>query len=251
MRTLLLSILSLCVISVAFPLTVFSAVMSSGSYQIQLDSVNVGGLDSASASYASQDTLGETGSGGSASASYNLNAGYQQMEPSSISITSPSGATMGAVSGFSGGTSNGSTTWTVITDNSAGYSLSVRASSAPAMLGQLNGSFIANYVPATSDPDYTFGVGSASSVFAYTPEGNHVVQRYKDNGAACNVGSGTTADACWDGFSTSNVQVSGSASANMPSGTDTTLKYRVGIGASKFQDSGTYEATIIVTATTL
>ena len=244
---------SICVIglSLALPPQVFSAVMSSGNYQMQLDSVNIGGLDSQSANYASQDTMGEIGSGSSASASYNLNAGFQQMADSSISITSPSDVTMEAVSGFSGGISNGSTTWRVTTDNSTGYSLTVRASTNPAMVGQLNGSFISDYTPATADPDYTFSVGASDSAFAYTPEGSHVVQRYKDDGADCNTGSGTVEDACWDGFSTSNVQVASSGAANMPSGTNTKIKYRVGIGASKFQDSGVYEATITVTATTL
>ncbi len=213
--------------------------------------MNVGGLDSQSASYASQDTIGEAGSGRSSSSSYVVNGGYQQMADSSISITSPSDVTMEAVSGFSGGTSNGSTTWRVTTDNLTGYSFSVRAAASPAMAGQLNGSFIPNYVPATSDPDFTFSVGASASTFAYTPEGTDVVQRFLDNGSACNTGSGTTADACWDGFSTSNVQVASSVLANTPSGTDTTVKYRVGIGASRFQDSGVYEATIIVTATTL
>jgi len=251
MRKTTFSIIGACLLSSAIPLTVFSAVMGSSNYQIERDSLNVGGLDSQSASYASQDTMGEVGSGRSSSASYAVNGGYQQMADSSISITSPSDVTMEAVSGFSGGTSNGSTTWRVTTDNSTGYSLSVRANSSPAMLGQLNGSFIPNYAPAASDPDFTFSVGASAAAFGYSPEGTDIVQRYKDNGSSCNTGSGTTEDACWDGFSTSNVEVASSALANVPSGTNTVIKYRVGIGASRFLDSGVYEATIIVTATTL
>lgn len=251
MRNIFILIVSIGTIFSVLPGSVFSAVMTSGNYQIERDSLNIGGLDSQSASYASQDTIGEASSGRSSSATYAVNAGYQQMEDSSISITSPSDVTMEAVSGFSGGTSNGSTTWRVTTDNSTGYSLSVRSATSPAMLGQLNGSFIPNFAPATSNPDFAFSVSASASTFAYTPEGTHVVQRFLDNGSACNTGSGTTADACWDGFSTSNVQIAGSALANTPSGTETTVKYRVGIGASHFQDSGVYEATIIVTATTL
>lgn len=251
MRKTALSIISISLFSFAIPLTVFSAVMGSGNYQIQIDSVNIGGLDSQSGNYASQDTMGEVGSGSSSSASYAVNGGYQQMDDSSISITSPSNVAMEAVNGFSGGISNGSTTWRVTTDNSTGYSLSIKAADSPAMLGQLNGSFIPDYVPATSAPDFTFSVGSAAAAFAYTPEGSDIVQRYQDNGTACNVGSGATTDACWDGFTTSNVEVAASSLANMPSGTDTTIKYRVGIGATRFLDSGVYEATIVVTATTL
>ncbi len=251
MKNIPLFIIGIGTLSLAIPLSVFSAVMSSGSYQIQLDSVNIGGLDSQSTNYASQDTMGEVGSGLSESASYRINGGYQQMPDSTISITAPSDVTMDAVSGFTGGTSNASTTWRVTTDNSTGYSLTVRSSTNPAMVGQLNGSFIANYTPAGADPDYTFSVGSSASAFAYTPEGDHIVQRFKDNGSACNTGSGTVEDACWDGFSTSNVQVASSVNANVPSGTNTKIKFRVGLGATRFQDSGTYEATIIVTATTL
>lgn len=251
MRKFTILFISFGIASIALPASVFSAVMSSSNYQIESDSVNGGGLSSESDNYGVQDTIGETGSGRSSSATYNLNAGFQQIADVSISITSPSDVTMEAVSGFSGGISNGSTTWRVTTDNSTGYSLTVRAADSPAMLGQLNGSFIANYVPSTADPDFDFTLGASESLFGYTPEGDHVVQRFLDAGGVCNSGSGTTADACWDGFSTSNVQVAGSTLANVPSGTETTIKYRVGIGASRFQDSGIYEATIIVTATTL
>lgn len=58
--------------------TAEASVMSSTNFQIQADSINVGGLKSTSGSYAAQDTLGEPASGENmASALYIGCAGYQ------------------------------------------------------------------------------------------------------------------------------------------------------------------------------
>lgn len=225
--------------------------MSSGSYSIPTDSINIGGLDSDSTNYSGQDTIGEVGTGLSSSASYNLGAGYQNMQSGTISISSPSDPTFSNMSGITAGEGNASSTWTVITDNAAGYTLSVKASTNPALKSSTYGSFFADYTPAGANPDKTFSIASTVSEFAFTPESIDVAQRYKDNGTSCNTGSLDTVDACWDGFSTSDVTVSSRASSNSPTGSTTTVKYRAAIGSEKIQDAGSYSATITVTATTL
>jgi len=53
--------------------------MSSTHYQINADSINVGGVKQTSASYKSEDTIGESGTGDLSSASYKVSAGYQAM----------------------------------------------------------------------------------------------------------------------------------------------------------------------------
>src|SRR5690242_13754867 len=68
---------------------VLAQAMSSGSYKIQIDSVNIGGGNSSSNSYGIEDTVGEVGTGGSSSGSYALNAGYQQNLEDDIDFTAP------------------------------------------------------------------------------------------------------------------------------------------------------------------
>ena len=78
-------------------------VMSSGSYQMELDSVNFGGAQSSSASYLLEDTFGESGTGELSGTNYNASIGYQQasivpVTPSTPTTTTPS-TTGGSISG--------------------------------------------------------------------------------------------------------------------------------------------------------
>lgn len=228
----------------------FAAVMQSDNYKIQSDSINIGGILATSTNYKLEDTVGEVATGESTSASYKLKAGYQQMQEIVISITSPSDVTMSpSIGGVAGGTGNGSAVWTVTTDDPAGYSLTVKASSSPAL--SLGSDSFADYTLAGANPDYSWSVASSDSEFGFTPEGNDIIQKYKDNGSACNTGSGDTADKCWDTLSTSAKTVAQSSSANHPSGTATTIKFRAESGSSHIQVNGAYTATTTVTATAL
>ena len=238
------------VLAAGFGFAVSAAVMQSDNYKIQSDSVNIGGILATSTNYKIEDTVGEIATGESTSSSYKLKAGYQQMQETVISITSPSDVTMSpAIGGVTGGTGDGSAVWTVITDSPAGYSLTIKASSSPALrFGSYN---FADYTPAGANPDYSWSITSTDSEFGFTPEGNDIVQKYKDNGSACNTGSGGTADKCWDALSTSAKTIAQSTSANHPSGTASTVKFRAESGSSHIQVNGTYTATTTITAITL
>ncbi len=231
------------------PVVAYAQIRQSTNYQIISDSLNSGGGLSESANFKTESTLGEQATGDSSSASYTVHAGYQQLDSasSSISISSGSDVTLASISGLVGGTSSATTSWTVITDNSAGYTLTIEATSSPALRAN-GGAFFQDYVPATANPDYAFSVNSASSTFAFSSEGAHIPARFKDNGSACNTGSGNTPDTCYVGLSTTPQIIAESQSANAPGGTDTIGRFTAGIGASKIQDSGVYRATIIVTA---
>lgn len=232
------------------PILVFSQAMQSSSYKIQFDSVNTGGAFASSTSYSLEDTVGEVGTGESTSASYSLKAGFQQMNETFLSITAAGDVSMTpAIGGVSGGTSNGSTQVTVTTDSVAGYQLSVKASSSPALVSGAN--TIADYTLAGANPDFTFAISGTDSEFAFTPEGADIAQKYKDNSSSCNTGSGDTADKCWNSLSTSNDVIASSATANHPSGTQTTIKFRVEIGSARTQPAGTYTATTTLTAVAL
>lgn len=232
--------------------TLFAEMMSSGSYKIQSDSANFGGGQGNSSGYRVEDTYGEVGTGDIESSSYRLHAGYQQMHEVYVAITAAADVTMSpSLGGLTGGTSNGSTAVTVTTDSFAGYELSIKASTSPALDGNSIADSIADYTPVGADPDFTFSVAATDSEFGFTPEGTDIADKYKDNGSACNTGSGDSADACWYGLSTSDEVISRRTSGNHPNGITTTVKYRTVVGTSRAQLEGTYTATTTLTVVSL
>ena len=239
------------VIYVAFLLpAVMADPMSSSNYKIQSDSINFAGDHSTSASYTMEDTVGEVATGITSSTNFTVKAGYQQMQETYIAVSPAADVAMSpAIGGITGGIANGSTSFTVTTDDQAGYSATLAASSSPALVAP-TGSF-ADYVPAGAAPDFAFGIAATASAFAFTPEGADIDQRFKDNGVSCNAGSSDTADACWAGPSTSPITIADRTSANQPAGTLTTLKFRAASGASHVQPDGVYVATSTVTVTAL
>jgi hypothetical protein len=224
--------------------------MQSTNYRIQSDSVNFGGGLSTSTNYGLESTAGEIATGDAASASYNLKAGYQQMLTTFISMTAVSSVLMTpSIPGVSGGIANGSTTVTVTTDSASGYQMTIIASQNPAM--QKGSDTIADYVPG-GNPDFTFTTNATDAHLGYSPSGVDVTSRFKDNGTVCGTGgSQDTNLACWDGLSTSAVEIVRRTSANTPNGSTTTVNFRVGIGSSVVQTGGTYIATTTLTAVTL
>lgn len=227
-------------------------VMQSGSYRIQSDSVNFGGGRSTSTNYIQESTFGEIATGESQSGTYRLRAGYQQMQEVYIALSGGTNVTLTpSIPGITGGTSNGSTTFNVVTDGPAGYQLDVRASTSPAM--QKGADTIADYTPGGGDPDYIFTTNASDAHFGFSPEGPDVVQRFlNDTVSSCNQPAGSsTAGVCWDGLSTTDATIASSGSANQPSGATTTIHFRVGIGSSVGQPPGTYIATTTVTALSL
>jgi len=228
---------------------IFADYMQSSTYKIQSDSLNIGGIDSSSSTYKLSDTLGEVGTGDSNSSAYYMHAGYLQMQETSISISSPSDLNLPSIGGVSSSSSEGILSWNVITDSPAGYSMTISASTTPALKSSLDS--VSDYAPAGANPDFNFTNPSTDSSFGFSPEGTEVISRFKDNGSSCNTGLLETSGKCWDGLSTSPKAVSGSSTSNMPGGGTATIKFRAENGADHIQTSGAYSATITVTATTL
>lgn len=222
-------------------------VMESANYKIQSDSINFGGGLSSSDNYVLESTAGEVGTGVSDSDNYSLKAGYQQMNEVYIAISSTANIALSpSIPGVTGGTANGSTTITVTTDSSAGYSLTIASLNSPAM--QKGADTIADYVPVGASPDFTFTTGVSDAHLGYSPEGVDVVQRFKDDGVDCNIDAINTASACWDGLSTSEETIATGAGPNHPNGATTSVRFRVSIGNAVVQPEGTYTATTTVTA---
>lgn len=244
-------ILTLIVISsFGFYQNILAEVMQSPTYKIQQDSVNFGGADSSSETYKLNDTLGEIATGDSNSATYYMHAGYWQMNESYIAISSPTDLNMSSMGGLSGGSSEGTMSWVVTTDNTAGYNMSVVASTNPAMTSATDS--LADYTPAGADPDYNFTNASNSSSFGFSSEGTEASPRFKNNiGGVCNLGTLETAGKCWDGFSTTPKVVAGSTSSNHPDGATVSLRLRAESGADHIQTSGAYSVIITATAVSL
>jgi len=170
-----------------------------------------------------------------------------------ISITAPADVTMSpSIAGISGGTGDGTATWTVITGNSTGFNMKIKASTSPAL--QVSGNSFADYTEASAGtPDYTWGIVAADSEFGFTVEPETVgdtVAAFRDNGAACNTGALNTADRCWDGLATTDIDMINRTTATDGGGEAEVVKFKAQSGASHFQPEGTYTATITVTATT-
>ncbi len=223
-------------------------VRSSSNYQLQSDSINIGGGFSSSTSYIQESTIGEIATGQSTSATYSLRAGYQQMQEVYLSLSTTGDVTMDTdLPGLTGGISNGSTTFTVITDSPSGYQLTIEAENSPAMQSGANS--ISDYTPASSIPDFSFTTTGPESHLGFSPEGVDLVQRWLNSvGNVCNTGSLDTSLSCWDGLSTSPAVMAVGAGSNHPSGATTTVNFRVGIGSNAGVIAGVYTATTTVTA---
>jgi hypothetical protein len=225
----------------------FAQVASSTNYQLQSDSINFGGGLSTSTNYTQESTFGEIGTGRASSTNYQLRAGYQQMQEIYLALTPPADVTMSPnLGGLTGGTSNGSTTLTVTTDNPAGYRLTYEAENVPAMQSLFG--TIADYDEG-ADADFSFAVVANEARFGFTPAGTDITTAFKDNGALCG-GAGTldTSLACWVGLSTTAIDIAQASGSNHPDGATTTIHFRVGVGSGAGTLSGLYTATTTVTA---
>lgn len=171
------------------------------------------------------------------------------MQESYIAISAAADISLSNISGVIAASSTASTSWSVVTDSVAGYELSVKATSTPALQASAGYSF-ADYEDF-GVPDFTLSVPATTSMFAFSPEGTDIVQLYQDNGATCNIASGDTTHRCWDGFSTSDTLIASSATSNHPGGATTTLVVAAENGSNHIQEAGDYTATLVVTAVAL
>lgn len=229
--------------------SVFAA-MSSPNYVIQSDAVDVGGAAGTSSDFHLEDTIGELASGDSESENYFLRAGYQSMQEVYLALSSPSDVTMTpTIPGVSGGSGNGSVFWTATTDNLAGYSFYVRSTTSPALVKSDNPAIYFDDYTSDTNPDYVWQVDANKAEFGFTPEGADIVQKFRDNGIACNTGTFDTPDTCWYNFVSANPGelIAQSNGSNHPSGTATTVKVEAQSNSAHLQEAGTYQATITVT----
>jgi hypothetical protein len=174
----------------------------------------------------------------------------------SFSTTAADVAMTPSLGGLTGGTSNGTTTVVVLTNDTAGYTMTVKASSSPAMQGDVTTDSIADYTPATAGiPDYAYSVPSGEE-FGYTvlaSTTSDLAQKFLDNGSnTCNTGSSDTSGAasCWYGLSTTATSTIVRTSATAASGSTSSLVFKLTVNAGSSVEEDTYTATTTLTATT-
>lgn len=226
----------------------FAQVRSSTNYRLQSDSVNIGGGLSSSTNYTQESTAGEVATEQGGSTNYQLRAGYQQMQEVYLSLSSAGDVVLSPnIGGITGGTSNGSTTVTVITDSPAGYSLTIKGENSPAMRSGANS--IPDYNGVGANPDFSFITPTRGSAFGFSPVSVDTVQAFLDNGSnTCNTGATNSLLSCWEGLTTTAQVISSGSAANHPNGAITTINFRVGVASNAGVVSGLYVATSTLTA---
>lgn len=225
--------------------TARAAVMQSAQYGLEFDSVNGAGLRSTSASFGTEDTAGELAPGYASSTSYTLHAGYQQTPVTTITLSAPPDVVLTPLT-TTQNSAVGNAQWTVTTNNSAGYTLSVRASSTPALVGNAGRQFAdLGATPAT------WSVTSAYT-FGFSALGSHVSTATWGTDADCIAGTNVpSATLKWRGFAgTTDIPIATWNTVTSDTGTPTTVCFATeqqGVLAP----SDTYTATITATAVTL
>lgn len=154
-----------------------------------------------------------------------------------ISISTPTDVSLGSIVG-TGSSSEGTATWTISTNNSAGYKLEWSASSATMSNGS---STIAAYTPLSADTPETWSVASSASEWG---------ARLKSSSTDTNAEWGTdSVSEKWLNVSTTPRQIVSRGSAT--SGSTQVVAFKAEVGSSKQQETGTYNVNITVTVTTL
>jgi len=128
---------------------------------------------------------------------------------SEISISVASDVDMGSIAGMAGGVATGETTWTVKTNENAGFAMTLKADADPALDGNTQGDTFVDYTPANAGtPDYNWVQTNNAAEFGFTIEpatDADTVQLFLDNETdACDTGSTNTADKCWFDFDGTN-----------------------------------------------
>jgi hypothetical protein len=169
--------------------------------------------------------------------------------------------TTGTINGLTGGNASGTTDFSIISNNAAGYIVRISFENnigANAMMGDVSLSdSIVDYVASSSEPGYGY-VDRASAQFAYTVSSDTVGDTdnsFLNDGSACNAGgtgNGTTkATKCWMEPTTTTFDIVTKDSAS-PSGATSTIEFDITVpsGATPTPIADTYTATATLTLLT-
>ena len=173
--------------------------------------------------------------------------------PTSNIVLSP------AIGGLSGGIATGKTSFSILSNDTAGYSVTITASSSLGMIGNASSSnVITAYKPAAPNvPDYTFAVNNASGVaFGYTVDATTSTDLapafLTNNSNACNTGSTDPALAhCWLNASTTAFTIINRTQPTFSGAANYMIAFQTTVNANPnpIIPNDTYVATTTLTAT--
>jgi hypothetical protein len=155
------------------------------------------------------------------------------------------------LAGITGGTSHGTTTVAVTTNDVDGYTLAIRFADTVAMQYESGSDSIPNYVDGGAN-DYNFTFGSGEAVFALAASSTNIVSAFRSNGSnTCNTGSTRSAAHCWtmEAVASSSLTLVDRSSSTPAEGETTIISFRVGVDdPTPALPAGFYNATATLTA---
>ncbi len=176
-------------------------------------------------------------------------------------LTNPNDVVMSnSIQGLTGGTSYGTTTFNISTNDPDGYTVTIAFSSTTAMAATGSTSVIPNYNPVAGGAlaDYNFTVAAGQAFFGYTVQNEttatDIDATFKDDGASTCDGSDiqTNVGHCWFNKDDATVaeQIIDAADGTAATGATSSVTFRVGIGSNPTPalETGWYVATATLTA---
>jgi hypothetical protein len=150
--------------------------------------------------------------------------------------------------GITSNSSIGSSSWNVKTNDANGYTLAVKASTAPALASA--GSSFADYTESVTGTPEVFNVGSGAKQFGYSAFGTDTSTSTWGTSASCGSAGSTAGAQKYVGFSTSDKTIASRSAVTSVSGITTSICFAAKQNAV-YAEAGTYTATITATATAL
>ena len=167
---------------------------------------------------------------------------------SGITISDGADVTMAPNIGIASDSSIGSSSWIVRTNDPDGYTLAVKASTAPALASA--GSNFADYTEASTGVPEAWSVGAGAKEFGYSAYGTDTSTGTWGTAASCGSGGLPAGAQKYVGFQTTDKTIATRATTTSTSGVTTTICFAAQQNAI-YAQAGVYTATITATATVL
>jgi len=167
---------------------------------------------------------------------------------SGITITDGSNVLMTPNIGVVSNGSIGSSSWIVRTNNNLGYTLAVKASSAPALVSGSNN--FADYTESVAGTPESWSVASGAKEFGYSAYGTDTPTATWGVAASCGSVGEPSPTQNYVGFKTTDKTIATKSTVTSTTGVNTTICFAAQQNAI-YASSGVYTATITATATTL
>lgn len=141
--------------------------------------------------------------------------------------------------------SSGGSSWTVTTNSALGYNLDVKATSSPALVSGSNS--FTDYTEGTAGVPDAWSVNAGAYEFGFSAYGTDVEPKY-GTGNACASPSSNSLN--YEGLETTSKVIATRNTVTPTTGVETNICFAAEQNGV-FAPSGTYQATIVATATTL